>query len=179
MIMVGLIVLRVAGAVAFMMRRRIGHDDNDSLGLGPERKAGRIGERVELILGNVATAARVQRADPIGKLVHIRSEAIAILAVTIGIFGDDVIFEGHQAEPVVAIVGREVLDELDDVLFDRIDIGLHRFGDIEDKDDVDRAALPDAAEIDDLGRLAILEYFDIFGFEIADRLAVVVGQAEI
>ena len=70
-------------------------------------------------------------------------------------------------------------DELDDVLFDRIDVGLHRLGDIKDEDDVDRAALPDSAEIDDFGRLAIFEDFDIFGFEIADRLAVVVGKAEI
>jgi hypothetical protein len=104
MVVVGLIVLRVAGAVALMMRGRIGHDDDDSFGVRPKRKAGGVGERIELILGNVAAPARVQRADPIGELMHVGGEAVAIPAVAIGIFGDHVIFEGHQAEPVVAIV---------------------------------------------------------------------------
>ena len=120
-----------------------------------------------------------KRADPIGELLHVRGERVAILAVAVGIFGDDVVLEGHQAEAVVAIVGGEILRELDDVLLDRVDIGLHRFGDIEDEHDIDRAALADAAKIENLGWLAILEDFDIVGSEIADRMAVVVGETEV
>ncbi len=40
-------------------------------------------------------------------------------------------------------------------------------------------ALADAAEIDDLGFLAVLENFDVVGTKIADRIAVFIGQAEV
>ena len=38
---------------------------------------------------------------------------------------------------------------------------------------------PTAAEIENLGRLAVLEDLDVIGAQIADRLAVLIGQAEI
>src|SRR5205823_9618113 len=75
--------------------------------------------------------------------------------------------------------GLQVLRKRDDVLLDRVDIRLHRLGDIEHEHDIDRAALADAVKIDDLGLLAIFEHLDVLRAQISDRLTVGVGQAEI
>src|ERR1022692_4048224 len=104
MVVVGLIVLRISRTIAAMMRRRVGHNDDDALGLWAKRKAGGICERVELVLGNIAAAAGVQRADPFGEFVHVRGHGVSIFAVAIRGLGHHVIFEGHQAEAVVAII---------------------------------------------------------------------------
>ena len=69
--------------------------------------------------------------------------------------------------------------KFDHVLLDRVDIGLHRFGHVQHEHDIDRTALPDAAKIENLGLLAVLEDLHIVGAQIADRLAVLIGQAEI
>ncbi len=47
------------------------------------------------------------------------------------------------------------------------------------ENDIDWAALPYPAKIDNLGGLAILEDLDVLGAEIADRLARLVRQSEI
>ena len=39
---------------------------------GTKRKGRRVGQRVELIFRDIAAAARVQRADPVNELVHVR-----------------------------------------------------------------------------------------------------------
>src|SRR5579872_6111727 len=44
MIVVGLIVLGVSRPIAAMMRRGVGHNDDDALGLRPKREAGGVRE---------------------------------------------------------------------------------------------------------------------------------------
>ena len=96
-----------------------------------------------------------------------------------GILRDDVILEGDEAEAIVAIIGGEVLRELDDVLLDGVDIGLHRFGNVHDEDDIDGTALSDAAKVKNLSELAVFIDLDVFGAQITDRLSAEVGQAEV
>src|SRR5271156_5877218 len=161
------------------MGRSVSDDNDDAFGLGAKRKLRRIGERVELIFGDVTAAAGVQRADPVAELLDVRSERLAIRAVAVGIRRDDVVLERYQAEPVVAAVRLQVLRKRNHVLLDGVDIRLHRFGDVEHEHDVDGTALADAAEIDDLGFLAVLEDLDVVGTKTADRIAVFIGQTEV
>ena len=162
-----------------MMGRSVGHDNHNSLGLGPERESSGVVERVELIFRNIAAAAGVQRTDPADELTDIRGHLIAIIAITIRRCRDHVILEGHQPQPVVAIVRRQIVGEIDDVLLDRVDIRLHRFGDVEHEHDIDRASLSDATKVENLGLFAIFVNFDVLGLQISDGRAVLVGQAEI
>src|SRR5215469_11294883 len=162
-----------------MMRRGVGHDDYDALGLGPKRKAGRVGQSIELIFRDIAAATCVQTADPVGELLDIGGHRVAVGAIAVRIFRNDVILEGNESEAIVAIVGGEVLRERDHVLLHRVDIGLHRLGDIEHEHDIDRTALADTAEVNDLGELAVLVNFDVIGPQIADRVAVLIGEPEV
>ena len=73
----------------------------------------------------------------------------------------------------------EVVGEIHHVLLDRVDIRLHRLGHVHHEHDIDRAALTYAAEIENLGQLAILEDLQIIGAQIAHRLAVLIGQSEV
>ncbi len=161
------------------MRRCVGDDDYDALGFGTKRKARGVRERVELVLGNVAAAAGMKVPTQLMNFCTSEVMMLRYSQLQSGYFGDDVIFERDQAEAVVAIVGGEILGEIDDVLLDRVDIGLHRFGDVEHENDIDRTTLADAAKIEHFGRLAVLEYLDVVLGEIADGLAALVGQAEV
>ena len=49
----------------------------------------------------------------------------------------------------------------------------------EHEHDVDGTALADAAEIENLGFLAVLEDFHVVGTQVADRIAVLIGETEI
>jgi len=60
-----------------------------------------------------------------------------------------------------------------------VDIRLHRFGHVEHEHDINRTALADAAKIQNLGFLAILENFDVIGTKVADRIAVLIGETEV
>src|SRR5262249_2892893 len=73
----------------------------------------------------------------------------------------------------------QFLGERDNVLFDRVDVGLHRFGDVHHEHDVDGAALSDSAKIKNLGLLAVLEDFDVVGSQVTDRVTVGIGQSEV
>ena len=175
----GLIVRRVGRAVAVMMSRRVRDDNDDAFGLGAERKLRRVGKRVELILGDVAAAAGVQAAHPLGELLDVRSKRVAIGAVAVGVRRDHVILERHQPEPVVAAVGLQVLRKRDHVLLDRVDIGLHRFRHVQHEHDIDGTALADSAKVEDLGLLAVFKYFHVVGTKVADRIAVLIRQTEV
>ena len=173
---------RVAGtvrAVAGLMRGSIGDHNHDTLRFRPKRERRGVRQCIELILGNIAAAARVQRSHPAGELLDVRRHRVAILAIAVRILRDNVIFEGHQPQPVIAIVRRQLLRELDNVLLDRVDIRLHRLRHVQHEHDIDRTPLADAAKIQNLRQLPVLIHLDVFHAQIAHGLPARFGHAEI
>src|SRR5215510_14029739 len=83
MIPIGLIVLGICRSVTFMVRGRVGHQYDDTFRFRPEGKSGRIGQRIELIFGNITAAARMNSVNPSYELVDVRGHFIAVVAVTV------------------------------------------------------------------------------------------------
>ena len=129
-------------------------------------------ESIQRVLRDVPTAGGLQRTYPVLEFVSTAGED--------RVSPSDIVFEGHQAQTVVAIGLGEPVSKLGIVAsLKAVDERLHTLADVEHYDNVHRPALPFAPEVGDPHPLAILSHLNVLRAELPDRLPAQVCGAEV